>query len=85
MATFNYTSNAGQLQKELNQILETVLDNVSDTLLKDFLQHLDATVYSKPPAKSTYQRYKEDGGSYGGWLIDKFDKLVVFNIKMYYN
>lgn len=76
MAYLNYTASTTQLNKDLGIILEMVMDNVSDMLLKDFLQHLDATVYSKPPAKSTYHRYKEDGGFYSGWLIDKFDKYT---------
>lgn len=74
MATFNYTSNAGQLQKELNHILETVLDNVSKMLLDDFQRHLRDTIYAA--SEGEYHRYFEQGGFYSGWYIDYMEKYV---------
>ena len=49
MASINYVASTTQLNKELSDILEKVIDAVSETLLKDFRQHLDATIYDAPP------------------------------------
>lgn len=67
MANFNYITNTNQLNKEFNIILEKVIKNVSDILLKDFLNHLDATIYAAP--KGDYVRNRENGGFYSGWEI----------------
>ena len=49
MASFNYIADTTQLNKKLTNILEIVINNVSNTLLKDFQEHLDATIYDAPP------------------------------------
>ena len=67
MASINYVASTTQLNKELSDILEKVIDAVSETLLKDFRQHLDATIYSAP--KGDYVRNRENGGFYAGWEI----------------
>ena len=67
MASINYVASTTQLNKELSDILEKVIDAVSETLLKDFRQHLDATIYSTP--KGDYVRNRENGGFYAGWEI----------------
>ena len=68
MASFNYIADTTQLNKELSNILEIVINNVSNTLLKDFQEHLDATIYAAPPGEK-YKRNREDGGFYSGWEI----------------
>ena len=68
MASINYVANTTQLNKELSKILETVVDNVSNTLLKDFQKHLDSTIYAASPGEK-YKRNKADGGFYAGWEI----------------
>ena len=68
MASINYVANTTQLNKELSKILETVVDNVSNTLLKDFQKHLDSTIYAASPGEQ-YKRNKADGGFYAGWEI----------------
>lgn len=68
MATINYIVNTQQLDKELENVLAKVIDAVADRLLKDFRQHLDATVYGVPPGEK-YQRNRENGGFYSGWEI----------------
>ena len=67
MANINYVASTTQLNKELSDILEKVIDAVSETLLKDFRQHLDATIYAAP--KGDYVRNRENGGFYAGWEI----------------
>ena len=67
MASINYVASTTQLNKELSDILEKVIDAVSKTLLKDFRQHLDATIYAAP--KGDYVRNRENGGFYAGWEI----------------
>lgn len=67
MANLNYIANATQLNKELNNILESVINNVSESLLSDFLAHLDAVMYSVPAGD--YERNRENGGFYSGWNI----------------
>ena len=67
MASINYVASTTQLNKELSDILEKVIDAVSETLLKDFRQHLDATIYAAP--KGDYVRNRENGGFYAGWEI----------------
>ena len=69
MASINYVASTTQLNKELSDILEKVVDAVSETLLKDFRQHLDATIYAAP--KGDYVRNRENGGFYAGWEIKK--------------
>ena len=69
MASINYVASTTQLNKELSDILEKVIDAVSKTLLKDFRQHLDATIYAAP--KGDYVRNRENGGFYAGWEIKK--------------
>ena len=69
MASINYVASTTQLNKELSDILEKVIDAVSETLLKDFRQHLDATIYAAP--KGDYVRNRENGGFYAGWEIKK--------------
>ena len=68
MANFNYIADTTQLNKELSNILETVINNVSNTLLQDFQGHLDATIYAAPPGEQ-YERNRENGGFYSGWEI----------------
>lgn len=68
MASFNYIAGTTQLNKELSNILEIVINNVSNTLLKDFQEHLDSTIYATPPGEQ-YERNREDGGFYSGWEI----------------
>ena len=68
MASFNYIADTTQLNRELSNILEIVINNVSNTLLKDFQEHLDATIYDAPPGEK-YKRNREDGGFYSGWEI----------------
>ena len=67
MASINYVTSTIQLNKELSNILERVVDAVSESLLKDFRHHLDATIYAAP--KGDYVRNREDGGFYAGWEI----------------
>ena len=67
MANINYVASTTQLNKELSDILEKVIDAVSETLLKDFRQHLAATIYAAP--KGDYVRNRENGGFYAGWEI----------------
>lgn len=67
MASINYVASTTQLNKELSDILEKVIDAVSETLLKDFRQNLDATIYAAP--KGDYVRNRENGGFYAGWEI----------------
>ena len=67
MANINYVASTTQLNKELSDILEKVIDAVSETLLKDFRQHLDATIYAAP--KGDYVRNRENGGFYAGQEI----------------
>ena len=69
MASINYVASTTQLNKELSDILEKVIDTVSDTLLKDFRLHLDATIYAAP--KGNYVRNRDDWGFYSGWEIKK--------------
>ena len=69
MASINYVASTTQLNNELSDILEKVIDAVSETLLKDFRQHLDATIYAAP--KGDYVRNRENGGFYAGWEIKK--------------
>ena len=69
MASINYVASTTQLNKELSDILEKVIDAVSETLLKDFRLHLDATIYATP--KGDYARNRENGGFYAGWEIKK--------------
>ena len=69
MASINYVTSTIQLNKELSNILERVVDAVSESLLKDFRHHLDATIYAAP--KGDYVRNREDGGFYAGWEIKK--------------
>ena len=68
MANFNYIADTTQLNKELSNILETVINNVSNTLLQDFQGHLDATIYAAPPGEQ-YERNRKNGGFYSGWEI----------------
>ena len=68
MATVNYIINTQQLNKELENILAKVIDAVADRLLKDFRQHLDATIYAASPGER-YKRNRENGGFYSGWEI----------------
>ena len=68
MASFNYIAGTTQLNKELSNILEIVINNVSNTLLKDFQEHLGATIYAAPPGEK-YKRNRENGGFYDGWEI----------------
>lgn len=68
MASFNYIADTTQLNKELSNILETVINNVSNTLLKDFQGHLDSTIYAAPPGEQ-YERNRANGGFYSGWEI----------------
>ena len=68
MASFNYIADTAQLNKELSNILEVVINNVSNTLLRDFQGHLDSTIYAAPPGKQ-YERKRENGGFYSGWEI----------------
>ena len=70
MASINYVASTTQLNKELSDILEIVINNVSNTLLKDFQEHLDATIYDAPPGEK-YKRNRENGGFYAGWEIKK--------------
>lgn len=70
MASINYIANTTQLNKELSNILETVIDNVSNTLLEDFQEHLNSTIYAASPGEQ-YKRNKVDGGFYSGWEIRK--------------
>lgn len=67
MASINYVANTTQLNKELSDILEKVVDAVSEALLKDFRIHLDATIYAAQ--KGDYVRNRENGGFYAGWDI----------------
>ena len=75
MASINYVASTTQLNKELSDILEKVIDAVSETLLKDFRQHLDATIYAAP--KGDYVRNREDGGFYAGWEIKEDQSSVL--------
>ena len=68
MASFNYIADTTQLNKELSNILEIVINNVSNTLLKDFQGHLDSTIYAAPPGEQ-YKRNRANGGFYSGWEI----------------
>ena len=68
MASINYVASTTQLNKELSNILEIVINNVSNTLLKDFQEHLEATIYAAPPGEQ-YKRNRENGGFYSGWEI----------------
>lgn len=68
MASFNYIADTAQLNKELSNILEVVINNVSNTLLKDFQGHLDSTIYAAPPGEQ-YERNRANGGFYSGWEI----------------
>ena len=68
MASFNYIADTAQLNKELSNILEVVINNVSNTLLKDFQGHLESTIYAAPPGKQ-YERNRANGGFYSGWEI----------------
>lgn len=76
MANFTYIADTSQLNKELNKILEIVIDNVSNTLLKDFQRHLDATIYAATPG-TKYKRFREKGGFYSGWEITKEQRAVI--------
>lgn len=81
MTSFNYFTDSAKLNKELSNIVEKVIDAVSDTLLRDFREHLDETVYSPRPilpyeVENPYQRLKTNGGFYSGWDIDKTKKLI---------
>ena len=67
MANINYVASTTQLNKELSDILETVIDAVYETLLKDFRQHLEETIYAAQ--KGDYVRNRENGGFYAGWEI----------------
>ena len=69
MASINYVASTTQLSKELSDILEKVINAVSETLLKEFRQHVDATIYAA--AKGDYVRNRENGGFYAGWEIKK--------------
>ena len=51
-----------------NQIMEEVIEAVPQKLLKDFLKHLDETIYAAKPGE--YTRYYKNGGFYSGWKID---------------
>ena len=65
MASFNYIADTAQLNKELSNILEVVINNVSNTLLEDFQGHLESTIYAAPPGKQ-YERNRTKGAFYSG-------------------
>lgn len=76
MASFNYIADTTQLNKELSNILETVINNVSNTLLKDFQIHLDSTIYAASPGEQ-YERNRANGGFYSGWEIKENQSSVL--------
>lgn len=77
MANFSYIANTSQLDKELNIILENVINNVSDKLLKDFQQHLDNTIYAAPVGQK-YERNYKNGGFYSGWEITQNQRSAIY-------
>lgn len=60
-------STEAELMTYLDGVMSKVIESVSDKLLKDFLHHLDETIYSPKPGK--YHRYYKNGGFYAGWYI----------------
>lgn len=74
MATLNYITNGSQLKLTIDNILDNVLNKVSEILLNDFREHLDHTVYK--PARSEYHRYYKRGGFYSGWQIENSHKYI---------
>lgn len=76
MSSINYIANSNQLNKELETILMNVVDAVCNTLLKDFQQHLNATIYAAPTGID-YKRNKENGGFYSGWKIKEQQKSAI--------
>lgn len=76
MASINYIANSTQLNKELQTILGDVVDAVCNTLLSDFQQHLNATIYAAPEGKE-YKRFKENGGFYSGWKIKEHQRSAI--------
>lgn len=60
--------NSKEMESCFNQIMEEVIEAVSQKLLKDFLKHLDETIYAAQPGE--YTRYYKNGGFYSGWKID---------------
>lgn len=77
----NYINNQQSYDKLINDILNNVLENVSQKLLEDFQNHLDKTVYSPRPSlpydiQDPYKRLKDKGGFYSGWDIDRTKNLI---------
>lgn len=75
MATIDYISNANQLNKELQIILDNVINIVANNLLNDFQEHLEKTIYAAPSGEY-YKRYHKKGGFYSGWGIDATKQYI---------
>ena len=62
-------NNENELKNYFNKVIKEAVEAVSEKLLKDFLKHLDETVYGVKPGE--YTRYYKDGGFYSGWKISE--------------
>lgn len=62
-------NNEQELKTYFDSIMQQVIEAVSSDLLKDFLGHLDNTIYAAP--KGEYDRYYKQGGFYSGWKISE--------------
>lgn len=61
-------NNENELKNYFNKVIKEAVEAVSEKLLKDFLKHLDDTIYAVNPGE--YERYYNNGGFYAGWKID---------------
>ena len=75
MATKLFISSK-EMEDCFNKIMKEVVEAVSQDLLKDFLKHLDETIYAAPKGE-TYQRLRENGGFYSGWSIQDEQKTEI--------
>ena len=73
MQEFN---NKNEIEKYFNQVMKNVIEAVSDKLLRDFLKHLDNTIYAAPKG-TEYVRLRANGGFYSGWGIKSEQKQAI--------
>lgn len=69
-------NNSKEIENYFNHIMKEVVEAVSKDLLKDFLQHLDNTIYAAPKGEE-YKRLRENGGFYSGWVIQDEQKAEI--------
>lgn len=68
--------NSKEMEAYFDKIMKEIVEAVSQDLLKDFLKHLDSTIYAAPKGEE-YQRLRENGGFYSGWIIQDEQKKEI--------